>query len=305
MTASSERVPDFFIVGNPKSGTTALYEMLRRHSQIFMPTLKEPHFLAAEEPRSSALPRTRSRQYLALFAAARPNQRAGEASPSYLRSPIAAERIAQLAPDARIVAVLREPASFVRSLHMQYLQDHVETERDLRRAIAQEEIVRDGRTVLRYSERVRYVEQLRRFHELFGRDRVLVLIYDDFRADNEATVRQVLRFLEVDDGVAIPPLEANPTVRMRSVRLARLTLAVRTGRGPLGRALNMSIRALTTEWLRAGAMRAVRGRVLYGAPQRPDEGLTMELRRRFAPEVAALSEYLDRDLVTEWGYDRP
>ncbi len=341
--ADEGRVPDFFIVGNPKSGTTALYEMLRRHPQIFMPTLKEPHFFAAERngatltsgehPRadqrppeaasaarpatsaacpattsldlpSGALPNTLD-EYLALFAAAEPSQCAGEASPSYLRSPTAAGRIAQLAPDARIVAILREPAGFVRSLHMQYLQDHVETERELRRAIAQEEIVRDGRTVSRYSERVRYVEQLRRFHELFGRDRVLVLIYDDFRADNAATVRRVLRFLEVDDGVAIPPLDANPTVRMRSVRLARLTLAVRTGRGPLGRALNTSIGALTSERMRAAAMRTVRGRVLYGAPQQPDEELMAELRRRFAPEVVALSEYLDRDLVAEWGYAGP
>jgi hypothetical protein len=115
----------------------------------------------------------------------------------------------------------------------------------------------------------------------------------------------VLRFLEVDDGVAIPPLEANPTVRMRSVRLARLTLAVRTGRGSLGRVLNRWIHALTSERMRAGAMRAVRGRVLYGAPQPPDEGLMLELHRRFAPEVVALSEYLDRDLVTEWGYAGP
>ena len=322
--AARGRPPDFFIVGNPKSGTTALYEMLRRHPQIFMPTLKEPHFLAAEEhsghsrptlPRPvapamaispnltlGALPRTLE-EYLALFAAARPDQRAGEASPSYLHSPVAAGRIAQLAPDARIVAILREPASFVRSLHMQYLQDHVESERDLHRALAQEAIVRGGRTVLRYSERVRYVEQLRRFHELFGRERVLVLIYDDFRADNEATVRRVLRFLEVDDGVAILALQANPTVRMRSVRLARLTLAVRTGRGPLGRALNKSIRALTSERMRAGAMRTMRRRVLYGAPQPPDEGLMVELRRRFAPEVVALSECLGRDLVRQWGYD--
>ncbi len=192
----------------------------------------------------------------------------------------------------------------MRSLHMQYLQDHVELERDLRRALAQEEIVRDGRTVLRYSERVRYVEQLRRYHELFGRERVLVLIYEDFRADNAATVQRVLRFLGVDDGVAIAPLEANPTVRMRSVRLARVTLAVRTGRGPLGRVLNRSIRALTPERLRARAMRTVRRRVLYGAPQPPDERLMRELRRRFAPEVAALSEYLERDLVSLWGYDR-
>ena len=117
-------------------------------------------------------------------------------------------------------------------------------------------------------------------------------------------MRRVLRFLEVDDSFAIEPLEANPAVRMRSVRLARLTLAVRTGRGPLGRALNASIGALTSERMRAAAMRTVRRRVLYGAPSPPDEELMVELRRRFAPEVVALSEYLERDLVSEWGYDR-
>ncbi len=301
--AANGRAPDFFIVGNPKSGTTALYEMLRRHPQIYMPTLKEPHFLAAAEPPPPPLPRTLE-EYLALFAPARPDQRAGEASPSYLRSPLAVDRIAQLQPGARIVAILREPASFVRSLHLQYLQDHVESERDLRTALTREQIVRDGRTVLRYSERVRYVEQLRRYHERFAPERILVLIYDDFRADNEATVRRVLRFLEVDDTVTIELLDANPTVRMRSVRLARLTHAVRTGRGPLGATLRTPIRVLTSQRMRAGAMRIVRRRLLYGASQPPDEALMLDLRRRFAPEVVALSEYLGRDLVTLWGYDR-
>jgi hypothetical protein len=324
MTASAEqtraslsssvapRVPDFFIVGNPKSGTTALYEMLRRHPQIFMPALKEPQFLAADlrpprltsTPREApgALPRTLD-EYLALFAAALPEQRAGEASPSYLRSRVAAAQIAQLAPAARIIAILREPASFLRSLHLQYLQDHVETERDLRAALAHEEIVRDGRSVLRYSERVRYVEHLRRFHDLFGAARVLVLVYDDFRRDNEATVRRVLRFLDVDDTLPIELAEANPTVRMRSVRLARLLLALRTGRGPLARAVNAPIRALVPERLRSGALRIVRERLVYGEPAPPEEGLMVELRRRFKGEVVALSEYLDRDLVSLWGYD--
>ncbi len=68
---------------------------------------------------------------------------------------------------------------------------------------------------LLYSEHVRYVEQLRRYHAVFAREQVLVLIYDDFRADNEATVRRVLRFLDVDDTAPIEAVEANPTVGIR------------------------------------------------------------------------------------------
>src|SRR5438067_5410553 len=85
------RVPDFFVVGHAKSGTTALYEMLRRHPQIYMPELKEPWFFASDmqlrfQPRrAGALPQTLA-EYRELFASARPDQRIGEASSCYLWS---------------------------------------------------------------------------------------------------------------------------------------------------------------------------------------------------------------------------
>jgi hypothetical protein len=303
------RLPDFFIVGNPKSGTTALYEMLRRHPQIYMPELKETRFFARElhpgEPDNH--PHTLD-AYLSLFTAARPDQRAGEASPSYLRSVTAAARIAQLQPDARIIAILREPAEFLRSLHLELLQDHVETETDLRRAIALEGVRGSAEQRARapglvYSDYVRYVEQLRRFHSVFGREQVLVLIYDDFRADNEATVKRVLRFLHVEDDVAVEVTEANPTVRVRSPRASELVRSLSVGSGPVARAVKAPITALTPRRLRRRGMELLRLRVLYGRPQPPDEELMLELRRRFKPEVVALSEYLDRDLVRLWAYD--
>jgi hypothetical protein len=309
------RLPDFFIVGQPKAGTTALYEMLRRHPEVFMPAGKEPWFFARElhvrtPPRPGGTPATLE-EYLALFAAARPGQRVGEASALYLWSRTAARGIAEVAPDARIVAVLREPASLLRSLHLQFVETYVETVADLRTALALEAARREGRQVPRrtywpqallYSEHVRYVEQLRRFHELFGRARVLVLIYDDFRAANAATVRRVLRFLEVDDGVAIEPVEANPTVRARSQRLHELLHAVSVGHGPLSLAVKEAVKALTPAGPRRRARDAAQRRFVFGAPPTPDAELMAELRRRFAPEVVALSEYLGRDLVTLWGY---
>src|SRR6185312_10090194 len=81
---AQQRLPDFFIAGHPKSGTTALYEALRRHPEIYMPACKEPWFFAPElhvrtPPRPEGTPRTLE-EYLALFAGARPDQRAGEAT---------------------------------------------------------------------------------------------------------------------------------------------------------------------------------------------------------------------------------
>ena len=233
-------------------------------------------------------------------------------SPSYLWSRTAASRIAELRPDARIIAILREPASFLRSLHLELLQDHVETEKDLGKAIALDEVRRQEKEVrhsdsqkgLRYSaERVQYVEQLRRYHAVFPPEQVLVLIYDDFRADNEGTVRQVLRFLEVDDTSPIEVTEANPTVLVRSPRLYALVRSLYLGRGLGARAAKAGIKALTPRQLRRDGLESFRRGVLYGKPRPPDEELMLELRRRSKGEVVALSEYLDRDLVTLWGYD--
>jgi hypothetical protein len=316
MTASTEqrsgshtankRAPDFFIVGHHKSGTTAMYEMLRRHPQIYMPALKEPRYFASDlreqfEPaRSGRLPHTLE-EYLALFDGAAPGQVKGEASPSYLRSSVAARAIAEVQPDARIIAILREPASFVRSLHLQMLQDHVETEPELRKAVEGERIERAGRSVRRYSDHVDYVEQLRRFEEVFGRERMLVLIFDDFRADNRATIATVLEFLGVDSTVPIETLEAKPTVLVRSQRLNRIVGGFYAGRGPVRGALKAAVKAVAPTTTR-DALRSLRRRLVYTSPPPRDEDFDCELRRRFEPQVVALSEFLDRDLVTEWGY---
>jgi hypothetical protein len=316
--AMTGRVPDFFLVGHHKCGTTALHEMLRSHPQIFMPALKAPRFLAqdlhpsSEIPPGSPLPATFA-EYLALFDSARAEQLVGEATESYLTSHVAASAIAELQPDARIVAILREPASFLRSLHLQYVESHVESENDLRRALALEGERRLGRGIPRqaywpkallYSEHVRYVEQLRRFHAVLPPEQVLVLIYDDFRADNEATVREVLRFLGVEEAAPIEMLKANPTVRVRSARLHELVHAVSVGRGPLARYAKAPLKALAPRRMRRGALRAARQRVVYAQPRPADEDGMRELRSRFKGEVVALSEYLGRDLVQLWGYDR-
>jgi len=316
---SGRRVPDFFLVGHPKCGTTALHQMLRTHPQVFMPELKEPRFMGSDihvtgERRKPPLPRDLD-QYLALFAAARDDEHAGEASPMYLVSHRAAGEIAAVAPDARIIAIVREPASLLRSLHMQHVQSYVETCNDLRRSLAMEDERRRGKNlpnlvefrpeVLFYSDYVRFVEQLRRYEEFFPREHIHVAVYDDLRADNEAAVRAMLAFLGVDDDVGIEAEEANRTVRVRSQPLHSLTRSVSVGTGPTSRAVKSAVKAVTPQALRRRALHTVHHRVAVGPPGGPDEELERELRLRYRGEVVALSEYLDRDLVAEWGYDSP
>jgi hypothetical protein len=326
----SGRAPDFFIIGHEKCGTTALYEILKQHPQIFMPQLKEPRFFVTDPrnrgpaPARAVRPQTLE-DYLLLFAEAAPEQRAGEASPQYIRSRQAARLIAEVQPDARIIAILKEPVRFLRTYHLSCVRGLLETERDLRKAIALEEQRRQGKNIPRdcrapdrlfYCEHVRYVEQLQRFAAVFGGERMLVLIYDDFVRDNGATAREVLRFLEVDDTFALEVAQVDQTENLRqgrrgrkAVRLQRLhraALALQLARrqpaqaGRFSRALD----TLTPGWLRSDAVENLARRAIFFAPTPPDERFTGELRRRFKPEVQALGEYLDRDLVSLWGYDR-
>ncbi len=310
-----ERLPDFLIIGHEKCGTTALYRILRSHPQIYMPQLKEPRYLTREHDadpaaaKAATLPRTLE-DYLALFAEARPEQIAGEASPQYIRSPVAARRIAELLPDARMIAILREPVGFLRSFHLACLRSGIETERDLRRALDLEQPRRRGESIppgclapdrLLYSEHVRYVEQLRRFERAVSRERLHVIIYEDLRRDNERVAREALRFLGVDQTLPIEISNSAGQRRkaVRNVRLMRLAIALKRARRRPDSAPAM-IRALNR--VVGPRLEAVGKRALYAPPRPVQDELAQELRRRLQPEVAALGEYLQRDMLGEWGY---
>jgi hypothetical protein len=313
----SGRVPDFFIVGHPKCGTTALYEMLSTHPQVFLPVRKEPRWFASDLPspyqqRDSGEPGETYEDYLALFAGARTDQLVGEGSTAYIWSKTAAGLIAQAQPQAKIVVLFREPASFLRSLHLQLLQHKSEEEPSLRRALELEPERREGRhltevnrrwpQVLMYSERVRYVEQLRRYYDVFPPEQVLVMIYDDYMADNDAALRTVQRFLEVEERAAQEISTANASVQRR-VGVDDALHRAFFGGGPGLRTLRRAAKTVVPEQTRRQAFSYLRGRLVFAPPAAPDEELMLELRRRFLPEVEALGDYLGRDLVSLWGYD--
>lgn len=311
------RAPDFFVVGHAKCGTSALHQMLRSHPQIFMPALKEPNFLSTDiyrrfqKPRAGRLPSTLD-EYLALFADATPQQRIGESSVVYLPSRTAAKAIAELNPRAKIIAILREPASFIRSLHLQLFQNRHETVRSLRKALALEPERRLGRHIsrhcawpdlLQYSQLARYLEQIKRYHAVFPRDQVLVAVYEDFRRDNGATVKGMLRFLDVDDSIPVANVEANPSLSVRSQVLDDAVHRFSVGRGPISRGVKAGFKTIVPAPSRHHLLRFVRAQIVHTAPPPVDEALIAELRSRMRPEVEALSDYLEMDLVGIWGYE--
>jgi hypothetical protein len=312
-TAESGRtVPDFFIVGQPKCGTTALYEMLKLHPELFMPTHKEPNYFIKDAHYNNT-PKSLE-EYLGLFDDAIPGQHAGEASVLYMSSTTPAPEIARLQPGARIIAFLREPSSLLRSYHLEMLEKRVETEKSLRRALAAEPRRRaayaawsgegvEERPMLFYSNHVRYVEQLSRFYDHFPAEQILVLLYEDFRADNAGVLKQILHFLDIEHR----PLEAtkaNPTVNVRSPRLNRFIHSLEMGRGPVSGAVKRAVKTIAPARLRRRTLDGVKQRVVYTRSAQADEALMAELRELYLPEVEALDAYFDGrfELLTRWGY---
>src|SRR6185295_10222300 len=116
MVRNSTRKPTFLIAGAPKCGTTALYEYLQTHPQVFLSDPKEPHFYANDLGAHRTIV-TRG-QYEKLFSAAGPQHLAiGEASAWYLHSAVALPAVARELPDAKLIVMLRNPVELIRSLH--------------------------------------------------------------------------------------------------------------------------------------------------------------------------------------------
>lgn len=309
--------PSFFIVGHSKSGTSALSAFLAQHPRLFVCKPEEPNYFCpswcrAAGPPSLFHPRGEA-EYLGLFDAARPDQLCGEASAAYLYSEEAAGLIAEFAPGARIIAIFREPVSFLRSYHLQMLKNVAaegETVRDLGEAIRLEPQRREGRRLpegcvvpelLRYStDRLRYDEHLDRFTARFPPARVLPLLYDDFRRDNPATVRRVLEFLGVDASFEPRFGEHNSGgVALRSRRLQGLMRRATHAGGLVGRA-----RSLAPRSLRRRAAAAAYDRLVFAPAPPLDPAVAALIRSRATPHVARLGQRLGRDLLAEWGYDQ-
>jgi hypothetical protein len=203
-TATLRPLPDFLILGAQKAGTTALYAYLRWHPLITGPSFKEVSFFDRHYARGE-------RWYRAHLPVRRRGL-VGEASPSYLFHPLAPERVAQMLPTARLIALLRNPVDRAFS-HYQHEVALGREQLPFEDALAREQERMDGELehMLRdpvyfshawwnytYAARGRYAEQLERWFAAFPREQLLVLLTDDLAADTAGTYGQVLDFLGVD-----------------------------------------------------------------------------------------------------------
>jgi Sulfotransferase family len=227
--------------------------------------------------------------YLALFKGAQGRKRIGEASVWYLYSAAAPHAIAEFSPDADIIVMLRNPLDALPSLHSQFVFVGLEPVEDLEAALAlDEERERSGTPPgfppRSYRSAARYSEQLKRYLEVFGPDRIHVVVYENFRRRTRESYADVCSFLGVDPEF-VPELDVvNANKRVRSRRIRKL---VRTPPSSLRRAL----RSVTSQELRRRTGRALKRWNARIEPRAPVPGTVIDaLRPLVAEQVRELDD---------------
>lgn len=302
------RGPDFFLVGAPKSGTTSMTEYLRQHPEIYIPPDKEFHYFGSDIRYDDVLRNVRDPEtYFAQFEPAGEEQVVGETSTMNLYSERAAREIREYDPDARILAMLRNPVDMLHSLHSHYLYGGNEDIENFEEALAAEDDRKRGERIpesarfvpgLFYRDMVKYSEQLERYFDAFGRDQVRVILLEAFVEDPPRHYRETLEFLGVDPSFE-PDFEVhNPNVTVRSRALNRF---VRNPPGPIKRLVQAVDRALPA-WVFRVPLRTVYRMINTRRSRRPSmpPGLRERLERKFRPEVERVSRLLDRDVSRWW-----
>ena len=307
------RKPNLFIVGHPRCGTTALYSYLKGHPDVFMSTIKEPNFFQKDFHEESDryhrkrifFPFRKETDYLKLYRKVRGESILGEASALNLYSKVAAQKIHEFNPDARIIIMLREPVSFVYSYHAQSTFSNGEHVYDFKDALSVENKRKQWKCLskrvlvpswLFYSELVRYSDQVYRFLDVFDEPQVRIIIFDDFRKNTPKIFQQILDFLSVDPDYRHDFKVMNPN---KQVRFPVLKYILETP------ALYRIPRKILSHDAYSRLVQYYKTFIVTYQPRVPlDDDFRRELMRKFKPEVEKISDVIQRDLVSLWGYSQ-
>jgi hypothetical protein len=292
------RKPNFFFIGAPKCGTTALANWLREHPRIFMTQRpKEPMFFDNDifNPDRMSL-----KQYESLFRNADDTHLiVGEATTSYVRSLEAVRNILEYSPSARFLVAIRNPVEMAPSVHAQALYTQHEEIADFKEAWQAQEDRMHGKRLpkncrndparLIYADVCRLGEQVERLFRQVSRDRVMVVFMDDMRADARRVYLDILDFLGVPDDGRSDFLSANVRKRVKLPVLGRMLSYVWQHKRLLG-----------LQGVQTGAFEKLHAwNEVPMTPGNPDEQFRKELIACFEEDIRLLGELTGRD-ISDW-----
>lgn len=204
-------MPNFLIIGAAKSGTTALYEYLKAHPQIYTSPIKEPKFFGLEgeklnfqgpdDEKANRTIITETKAYQSLFQGVSNETAIGEASPWYLYIQKAPIQIYKYVPQVKLIAILRNPVDRAYSNFLHQCQFGAEPLTDFAQALREEEtrMHSNWRPFWHYKQLGFYYIQLQRYFELFDRSQIRVYLYEELCDRPIDLLQDIFRFLGVDD----------------------------------------------------------------------------------------------------------
>lgn len=224
--------PNFFIVGCPKSGTSALSQYLSEHPNVFFSTPKEPFYWCQDFTASKSIHGVDSLEsYLRFFSAAKPDVHLaiGEGSTTYLQSKVALQHIIQFNPQARVIVMLRNPVEVVQAMHNELLRHGFEEVEDFDAAWELQEQRALGNKIpgdclfphqLQYRDVVRYAEQIARLYSIVPESQRRIILFDDFKSDTARVYGEILEFLELpnDNRTEYPVVHGSKVIRNKWIK---------------------------------------------------------------------------------------
>lgn len=297
-------IPNLFIIGAPKCGTSALAHYLSEHPAVYFCDPKEPFFLSDDYPRLKEQHSLNSLEdYLSLFKDADPEIHAviGEGSTNYLASKVAVDKAVRLNPHGKFIVMLRDPVEVAYAYHMEQLWARNEDVEDFEVAWRLQDDRARGKFVpdtcvaeqfLQYRELALFSPQIERLFSLVPEEQRLVLLIDDLKREPEQVYRTALRFLELNDDNKTTFPVINPSHKHRSELIANLVLKPpRPIRGVIFR-FRAWARRSRPWWIEAikSALRVRQKRM----PLRPE--FERELRECFIDDIEELERLIGRDL---------
>ncbi len=284
--------PNFFLVGAQKAGTSSIYAYLKQHPDIFLPAVKEPHFFSQVVATPSYQPIffpsiLKETEYLQLYGRAGGFRAVGDASVSYLWDSHAPRRIWARVPDAKILIVLRDPVERAYSHYLMNVREGVEVLPFYEALLANQcEISSGWGTSRLYIETGLYAAQVERYVELFGRERIQILLFEDLKTNPSCLVRQVAEFLCVDP----VPMQ---TVRTEEIHNPHLEHRNRVAAAIMR---NRLAHTLARQFIPREMRAWIRYRFILqpGPKPRPDPRAIAMLRALYEPDLQNLERILAR-----------
>lgn len=293
--------PDFVVVGAPKCGTTSLYYYLKQHPEIYLPGLKELHyFSAAKLKENTGGPGDKQvirrvceaeQDYERHFASAPEKSVKGEFSPSYFVYPETAEAIKKACGAIKILIMLRNPADKVFSQYCHLLKENRET-LSFEKALAREgERADQGwNDFWRFTWGSYYCERVKEFVRIFGRDKVKIILLEQFAIESSEVLHDLCNFLNIDPDFSFSiKTKFNPSGRPHS----KLFSHILTMQNPLRRLLG--------KFLSEGFKQDLYNRLMdINTGKKPEfkEKTRRNLEARFRDDIICLENFLGLD--TEW-----